>query len=252
MWMRGASQSRCNELRTHRETVDQISSTSRRRAAIEISCGLLLALMLSACGGGGDDSPSSASAAAPPAGAGSGSNAAPTIQGQPGATVLVGKSYSFQPIASDSNGDALTFSATNLPSWASFNASTGRISGTPTAADLATVSGITITVSDGTAAATLGPFNISVAQSASGSAMLSWLPPSLNMDGSSLVDLVGYRILYGNSTANLTQSIPISNPTLSSYLVENLSSGTWYFAIVAVNSNGVVSDPSGMVSKTIT
>jgi hypothetical protein len=35
------------------------------------------------------------------------------------------------------------------------------------------------------------------------------------------------------------------------YVVENLSSGTWYFAVVAVNAAGVSSPLSNTASKTV-
>src|SRR5262245_52473828 len=109
------------------------------------SAGLVLIAVLTAgCGGGGGGGGSSPGAVQPPPG---GTNAPPTISGQPNGSVLPGQAYSFQPAASDPNGDTLTFSVANLPSWATFSSSTGRISGTPTAADVATYSGITITVS---------------------------------------------------------------------------------------------------------
>jgi hypothetical protein len=34
-------------------------------------------------------------------------------------------------------------------------------------------------------------------------------------------------------------------------MVENLSSGTWFFAVSAVNSQGVASNASNVASKTI-
>ena len=42
--------------------------------------------------------------------------------------------YSFQPTAKDANGDTLRFSISNKPAWATFSTTTGRLSGTPTAA----------------------------------------------------------------------------------------------------------------------
>lgn len=223
------------------------------RPAFRFSSFVLLTALLTACGGGGGgDEPVPAPASAPSTATPGAGNAAPTIQGQPAQSALVGQSYVFEPTASDSNGDSLTFSVTNLPGWASFSASTGRISGTPAAADVATAGGIIITVSDGRASASLGPFAISVAQNASGSALLSWTPPVQNTDGSTLVDLAGYRIVYGRSVTDLTQTVSITNPSLSSYLIENLSPGTWYFALMAVNSLGVTSDPSSSATKTIT
>ncbi|MET0090650.1 MAG: putative Ig domain-containing protein [Candidatus Thiodiazotropha sp.] len=66
------------------------------------------------------------------------------------------------PSASDADGDALTFSIVNRPSWASFNSSTGELSGTPSLTDAGTASDIRISVSDGSATASLSPFSISV------------------------------------------------------------------------------------------
>ena len=85
-------------------------------------------------------------------------NVAPVITGVPATTVLVGSGYSFSPTASDADGDALTFSIQNKPVWASFNTSTGVLSGVPTSSDVGSVSGIIISVSDGTAKASLQAF----------------------------------------------------------------------------------------------
>lgn len=207
-------------------------------------------VLLTACGGGDGDSGASGSpqTSPPPA---SGSNAAPTITGTPATSVLAGNSYSFQPIASDPNNDTLKFSATNLPPWATINATTGRLSGTPTAADIGTFSNIAISVSDGSESARLAAFSITVSAAGTGTATVSWTPPLENTDGSSLTDLAGYKILYGRSANELDQSISISNPSLSSYVVENLTSGAWYFAVVAVNTQGNNSDASNVASKTI-
>src|SRR5688572_28383160 len=87
-------------------------------------CFILTSVLTGCGGGGGGDSSSNAN---PPT---SSTNAAPTMTGTPGSTAVVGQAYSFQPAAADANGDALTFTVANLPSWAAFNAQTGRISGT--------------------------------------------------------------------------------------------------------------------------
>jgi hypothetical protein len=165
--------------------------------------------------------------------------------------VVASESYSFQPAASDANGDQLTFSATNVPAWASFDPATGRLSGTPTAADVGTYSGITIAVSDGRASTTLSAFEISVVEIGTGTATLTWLPPTENADGTALMDLAGYQIRYGRSRDELSELIDLTNPSLSVYVVEGLSSGTWYFAVAAVNASGATSDLSNVASKTI-
>ena len=75
------------------------------------------------------------------------SNRAPTISGTPATSVGVGQFYSFQPSASDPDGDTLAFSIQNKPSWATFSATTGRLSGTPTSTG--TFGNIVIRVTDG-------------------------------------------------------------------------------------------------------
>src|SRR5207253_5052496 len=71
--------------------------------------------------------------------------------------------YSSQPWATDSDGDKLTFSVSNKPSWASFDSSTGRLYGTPIPpATVGTFANIVISVSDGTYRASLSAFSVTV------------------------------------------------------------------------------------------
>lgn len=208
---------------------------------------VLTAVLLGGCGGGGGGDSSSANANPPP----SGTNGAPSISGSPASSVVAGQAYSFQPSATDPNGDQLTFTVANLPGWASFNASTGRITGTPTATQVGAYSNIRISVSDGTTNASLAAFSITVSDVGNGSATLSWTPPTSNSDGSALTNLSGYLVRYGRSASNLDQSVNLDNPSINRYVVENLSTGTWYFAVVAVNASGVTSQLSNTSNKTI-
>lgn len=177
-------------------------------------------------------------------------NLAPVISGTPVTSISAGGSYSFTPVASDPDGNALTFSIANKPGWASFNTANGQLTGVPTLADVGTYSGISITVTDGIAGATLGSFAITVSQVSVGSATLSWIPPSQNTDGTALTNLSGFRIYYGTSAGALTQTISINNASVSTYIVDNLSAATWYFAVKAV-ANGVESDLSNVASKVV-
>jgi hypothetical protein len=199
---------------------------------------------LAGCGGGGDSEQASAPA--------TGGNSAPTIQGSPSTSVVAGQAYNFQPSASDADGDTLTFSVSNLPAWASFNQSTGRISGTPDAADVATYSNIRVTVSDGEASASTASFAITVTDIGTASVTLSWTPPTQNEDGTALTDLAGYEVAYGQSQSNLDQSAQVTNPSVNSFVVGNLSAGTWFFAVRSVNRQGVSSQMSAVASKTVT
>jgi len=89
-------------------------------------------------------------------------NHPPTISGTPSTAVLVKQNYSFTPAASDSDGDKLTFSIANKPSWASFDSKTGRLSGIPNNANTGTTTGIVISVSDGIASNSLEAFSLEV------------------------------------------------------------------------------------------
>ena len=179
------------------------------------------------------------------------SNAAPSIGGNPPGEVTIGQNYTFTPTASDADGDPLTFSISNLPSWANFDAATGSISGTPQAGDEGVYSNISITVSDGIDTDSLGPFSITVNAAALGSVTLNWTPPTENEDGSPLTDLAGYRIYWGPSVDNYPNSVTINNPSISSYVIDNLSPGTYVFAAKAFNSAGVESTFSNTATKTI-
>ena len=181
----------------------------------------------------------------------SASNGAPTISGTPASSATVGAAYSFQPTASDPDGQALTFSIANKPSWASFSTSTGRLSGTPSSTGVGSYTGIVIGVSDGSATASLPSFTLTVQQVQTGSATITWTPPTTNTDNSALTNLRGYRIYFGTSSSNLSQMVDIPNPGISSAVIEALASGTWYFAVKAYNTSNVESSLSNVTSKAI-
>jgi hypothetical protein len=110
--------------------------------------------------------------AAPPA------NRPPVISGSPPSSVVAGTAYTFQPTASDPDGNQLTFGIQNRPSWATFSTSTGRLSGTPTTTQLGTYSNIAITVTDNTSTVSLPAFTITVTQAANRAPVISGTPPA--------------------------------------------------------------------------
>lgn len=179
-------------------------------------------------------------------------NRAPRITGIPVTNLRVGEAYAFQPNAFDPDGDSLRFSIQNRPAWATFDAASGRLVGTPDAGDVGQFSNVRITVSDGAAQATLNPFEIEVTQVALGSVTLSWTPPTTNVDGTPMTDLAGYRIYYGRSATTLDEFVPVTNAGTTRFVVDNLSPATWYFSMTAVNSAGVESSLSGVVSTNLT
>jgi hypothetical protein len=76
---------------------------------------------------------------------------------------------------------------------------------------------------------------------------LDWTPPTQNSDGSVLTNLAGYTLHYGTKPSSLTQTVKVANPGLTSYVVDNLSAGTWYFAVSSYNAAGTESPVSGVV-----
>jgi putative Ig domain-containing protein len=181
----------------------------------------------------------------------------PRISGSPAAAVLVGHAYSFQPTARDPNGLRLAFAINNKPAWASFNTATGALSGVPVAANTGTYSNISITVYDGYQKAVLPAFSIVVQGTSTspstppptGSATLSWQPPTQNTDGSTLTNLAGYYIYYGTTPNQLAMTATITNPGVTRYVIGGLaSSKTWYFEMTAYDKNGMQSPRTPIAS----
>ncbi|MDH4260203.1 MAG: putative Ig domain-containing protein [Gammaproteobacteria bacterium] len=165
------------------------------------------------------------------------------------AEVLVGRTLTIRPTASDPDRDALTYQVSNLPTWMSFSSQTGVLTGTPTAGDVGVFNPV-ITVSDGKSQAS-GQSRITVSQSVAGRATLSWQAPTDNVDGSPLTDLAGFRVYYGNSANDLRYVIQVGNPGARSQIVEDLTVGTWYFAATAYDQSGGESARSNVTAKTI-
>lgn len=180
-------------------------------------------------------------------------NDVPIISGVPATSLDTNAAYSFQPAASDADGDNLTFSISNKPSWASFNTSTGRLSGMPAVAG--TTSNIRISVSDGQSTVALPAFNITVNSVApqTGSATLSWTPPVARADGTALAlsEINGYVVYYGTSAGNYSNSISVNGGGSTSVTITGLPVGTYYMVVTTRDSGGRESSQSGMVSKLV-
>jgi hypothetical protein len=83
-----------------------------------------------------------------------------------------------------------------------------------------------------------------------GSATLNWTPVTKNTDGTPAT-VAGYRLYYGTSASSLSPLDELANPNVTTYLVSNLPSGTWYFGVTAYSSSGAESAKSNIVQKTI-
>lgn len=167
-------------------------------------------------------------------------NRAPTISGSPSTSVTVGSQYVFQPSASDPDGQALTYTITNQPAWASFSNSTGRLSGTPADNHVGTTSGIVIRVSDGTASVALPTFSITVnaapnraptisgtpATSATVGVAYSFAPTASDPDGDALTWSISGKP--GPASFELTTGLLSWTPA---------SAGTWSNIVITVTDS---------------
>lgn len=203
------------------------------------------------CGGGGSSSSSATQSSTAPSPA-SAANAAPSIAAVDNEYARVGQSFDLLPNARDPEGDALNFSAINLPPWASIDARSGRLTGTPGPDDQGVYESITITVADAGRQTSSPPFSITVVGDVGmGVATLRWETPPSKVDGSPLDDLSGYRILYGRDGNDLDMSVLIGDAATTSYEFTTLQSGVWYFAVVAVNAGGLEGPPTTISTKSI-
>lgn len=182
-------------------------------------------------------------------------NAAPTLMGAPISGIAAGTTYIFQPTATDADGDALVFSITGKPEWATFDPLTGVLTGTPGIESAGTYTGIVVTVSDGETTRSLSPFSIIVTapSSGTGTATLRWTAPVEYSDGSAINpgDLAAYRIYHGNSVERMAVVAEVSGDSSSTHTVLHLPPGTHYFAVTAVTTAGAESAWSEIGVKTI-
>jgi hypothetical protein len=181
------------------------------------------------------------------------SNGSPVISGTPPRTVAVGERYAFRPSVSDPDSTVFRFEIAGKPSWASFDVLTGSLTGTPAEGDVGVYSGIEISVTDGIDTVTLSAFSIEVIASgtATGSVTLNWTPPTQNEDGSQLIDLAAYRILWRREGGTFSSSVRINNPSVTRYVVDNLTPGTYEFAATAINSAGIESRFSNSITRLV-
>ena len=175
-------------------------------------------------------------------------NTAPTITGSPMASIVYGDSYSFQPIASDADGDTLRFGIVNRPRWAYFDPLTGKLQGKPGPADIGSFQGITISVSDGKTVATLAEFTVDVLVTGSKSITVSWVPATEREDGSPLVQFGGTKLYWGTARDNYPHSVKIDNPGVTTYVIDGLVPATYYLVATTFDSDGLESDFSDPAS----
>src|SRR5688572_22224685 len=140
-------------LRYSRQTLDR-TERNMRISGKHILLALVASVTLAGCGG--EEGTENGA-----------TNSAPIISGTPPTTLSAGSRYSFTPTAADPDGDKLTFSASNVPSWATFDSQTGNLAGTPAEANVGMTPEIQIEVSDSKVITQLPAFRIQVTSNAS-------------------------------------------------------------------------------------
>jgi len=135
--------------------------------------------------------------------------------------------------------------ATEAAATRNTSASSTTTSGTPSGNS----SGSSPTAATGASTLTPPPPPPKVATTSS--ITLGWIPPTQNSDGSPITNLAGYKIHYGTTPSDYSQTIALANAGLTRYVVDNLTSGTYYFAITAYNSQGTESALSGEISTSV-
>ncbi len=142
--------------------------------------------------------------------------------------------------------DNTTQDLTTTVVWSSSNTGVATISSSA----LATAAAVGSTTITATSGGISGTDNLTVtASTTTGSAIVSLSAPTRNADGTPLTDLAGYRVYYGTSSGNYSKMIDIGN--VLTYTINNLVSGTYYFAVTAYDSQNLESSYSNEVSGTI-
>jgi hypothetical protein len=110
---------------------------------------------------------------------------------------------------------------------------------------------ISVTATDGAGATATRSIVIKRETNGTGSVTLSWQPPTTREDGTPLTNLAGYYIYNGRMSGIYDFDIKIDNPGVTTYVVENLNPGTWYFVLSSYDSDGIESDYSNEISEEV-
>lgn len=145
--------------------------------------------------------------------------------------------------ASPTSGSApltttLTWASSNADSCTASNGWTGTksLSGTETITGLSASRTFTLTCLQST-----------------GSERVTWTAPAQNTDGTALTNLAGFQLFHSTTSAGVSTATPIEVPgaTVTTFTITGLPTGLRYFGAKAVNSLGVASDMSALVSATV-
>jgi Calx-beta domain len=153
------------------------------------------------------------------------------------------------PVRNSAQGKSFAIALMSIAGQASFgNPSSAVIQVTSSLASTSSSSGGS---PSGSSSGTIASGSSSGTSVGSKTTMLSWSPPNENTNGSALTNLAGYNIYYGTSSGTMTNKISITTVGITNYVIQNMNSGNWYFAMTAVNSSGTESVLSGAIEATL-
>ncbi|WP_425289082.1 Ig-like domain-containing protein [Shewanella xiamenensis] len=145
-------------------------------------------------------------------------NDAPTITSSAQTSATQDAAYSYTLVATDSDvGDSLTLSAVTLPSWLSFNAATGVLSGTPTNANVGSHA-VVLRATDVDGLTAEQSFSIVVANVNDAPTITSSAQTSATQDAAYSYTLVA-------TDSDVGDSVTLSAVTLPSWLSFNAATG---------------------------
>jgi len=166
-------------------------------------------------------------------------------------SIAIGATQQFTATGTYSDGS--TQNLTTAVTWSSSSTGVAAISNAAGSNGLATSVGAGSTTIKAISGSISGTTTLAV--TGGSSVTLAWDAPTTNTDGSALnpaTDLSQYKLYYGTVPLTYTNVVNVTNPgttTISKTL--NLSSGTYYFTVTAVDSAGQESSYSNEITKTL-
>ena len=156
-------------------------------------------------------------------------NDAPTITSTAVTSATEDAAYTYTVTASDVDGDTLTMTGTTVPSWLSFNAATGVLSGTPLNANVGTSGNdVVITVTDGNNGQVTDTFTITVTNTNDASTITSAADTTAEED-----DAYSYTVT--TSDVDTGDTVTLAGTTVPSWL--SFTAGTGVLAGTPANAD---------------
>lgn len=156
--------------------------------------------------------------------------------------------FIFRPRLLSPGTGRLEFFAWNLPDWLTLSPKGGVIYGYPRNADAGRYNDIYLGVSDGARFDFVGPLTVVVYSTNEPVTWLRWRAPTRNTDGSPLTDLAGFRVHQFVASPFSYRVTELMNPAATEILVGRLPDETVYFFVTALNSAGIESEYSNVIS----